>query len=243
MNNEQVKAFRASFINRVTLIQGPPGPGKTLTAALIIGAFAELGKNILLTSGSNAAVDDVAKKLDIEVLRKVARYIADSAEEKVDPSVLARYEDRLFPKKAEKELEQQGYQNPSNTWNSRVKSECMKQLDEEYTIFFMTLHKVGDLTNQMLEQSKKGNYYKPLKPDVTVVEEAAQILEGHMCNALTPMPEHGRLIQIGDHMQLPATCRSIENKANSYDRSQFERLLKNGFLIIPCYMTNTVVYR
>ena len=41
--------------------------------------------------------------------------------------------------------------------------------------------------------------------------------------------EHGRLVQIGDHMQLPATCRSIENKANSYDRSQFERLFKNAF--------------
>ena len=62
MNNEQVKAFLAAFINRITLIQGPPGTGKTLTAALIIGAFAELSKNILLTSGSNAAVDNVAKK-------------------------------------------------------------------------------------------------------------------------------------------------------------------------------------
>ena len=47
-------------------------------------------------------------------------------------------------------------------------------------------------------------------------------------------PKHARLIQIGDHMQLPATCRSIENKANSYDRSQFERLLLNGF--IECIM-------
>ena len=30
-------------------------------------------------------------------------------------------------------------------------------------------------------------------------------------------------------MQLPATCRSIENKANAIDRSQFERLYMSGF--------------
>ena len=101
-----------------------------------------------------------------------------------------------------------------------MKKECMKQLDTEYKIQFMTLHKVGDLVNQMLEQ-QKDPYYKPLKPDVVVVEEAGQILEAHMCNAIAILPEHARLIQIGDHMQLPATCRSIENKANSYDRSQF----------------------
>ena len=64
---------------------------------------------------------------------------------------------------------------------------------------------------------------------LVLVDEAGQILEGHMCCALTPMPEDGKLVQIGDHMQLPATCRSIENKTNSYDRSQFERLFKNAF--------------
>ena len=74
-----MQAIFAAFTNRVTLIQGPPGTGKTLIAALIIGAFAELNKNVLLTSGSNAAIDNVAKRLDSKVLRKVARYIADSA--------------------------------------------------------------------------------------------------------------------------------------------------------------------
>ena len=70
MNKEQVKAFLAAFTNRITLIQGPPGTGKTLTAALIIGAFAELGKNILLTSGSNAAIDNVSRKLDHRSVKK-----------------------------------------------------------------------------------------------------------------------------------------------------------------------------
>ena len=61
MNNEKVKAFLQAFINRITLIQGPPGIGKTATAAWIVDAFAKLDKNILLTSGPNAAIDNVGK--------------------------------------------------------------------------------------------------------------------------------------------------------------------------------------
>ena len=48
-----------------TLIQGPPGTGKTATAAWIVDAFAEIGENIVLTSGSNAAIDNVAKKYTV----------------------------------------------------------------------------------------------------------------------------------------------------------------------------------
>ena len=63
----------------------------------------------------------------------------------------------------------------------------------------------------------KGNNYQTLNPDGVVVEEAGQILEALMYNVVAVTPTHACLIQSGDHMQLPATWRSIENKANSYD--------------------------
>ena len=68
----------------------------------------------------------------------------------------------------------------------------MRQL-EEYKISLMTLHKLGDLANNVREQ-QKDPIHEPLKPDVVVVEEAGQILEAHMCNAIAIMPEHARLI-------------------------------------------------
>ena len=105
MNNQQVKAFMQAFTNRITLIQGPAGTGKTETAAWIIDAFARLDKNILLTSGSNAAIDNVARKLDDKVLRKVARYLADTAEEKADQSVRDLYKDGLYPTQAAKAVD------------------------------------------------------------------------------------------------------------------------------------------
>ena len=61
MNKQQEKAFMQAFTNRLTLIQGPPGTGKTAIAAWIVGALAMLDKKILLTSGPNAAIDNVGK--------------------------------------------------------------------------------------------------------------------------------------------------------------------------------------
>ena len=91
---------------------------------------------------------------------------------------------------------------------------------QDYRIVAMTSHKLGELANNVRTQGKTN--YQPRNPDVVVVEAAHHILEVLMCNVIAVTPKHARLIQIGDHMQLPATWRSIENKANSYDCSQFE---------------------
>ena len=96
MNKQQEKAFMQAFTNRLTLIQGPPGTGKTATAAWIVDSFARHGSKILLTSGPNAAIDDVCAKFDATTMQQLARYIAESAEEKLDPSLHKLYAKRLF---------------------------------------------------------------------------------------------------------------------------------------------------
>ena len=50
----------------------------------------------------------------------------------------------------------------------------------------MTLHKVGDLTNDVRQQQKLPIHKHKL--DVVVVEDSGQILETHMCNAIAIMP-------------------------------------------------------
>jgi hypothetical protein len=73
--------------------------------------------------------------------------------------------------------------------------------------------------------------YQPLlsaiKPEVIVVEEAAEVLEAHIVTALTGATKH--LILIGDHQQLrPGTA--VYRLATHYnlDVSLFERLVRNG---------------
>lgn len=66
-NESQKRAIEASFSSRLSIIWGPPGTGKTKTAAKAIEAHLNASRRVLLVSHSNNAVDealeDVAEHL------------------------------------------------------------------------------------------------------------------------------------------------------------------------------------
>ena len=66
-----------------------------------------------------------------------------------------------------------------------------------------------------------------LKPRITIVEEAAEVLESHIVTSLTSGCQH--LILIGDHQQLRPNP-TVYDLAKTYnlDVSLFERMVKNG---------------
>ena len=66
-----------------------------------------------------------------------------------------------------------------------------------------------------------------LRPRMTIVEEAAEVLESHIVTSLTPGCQH--LILIGDHQQLRPNP-TVYDLAKHYnlDVSLFERMVKNG---------------
>ena len=66
-----------------------------------------------------------------------------------------------------------------------------------------------------------------LRPRITIVEEAAEVLESHIVTSLTPGCQH--LILIGDHQQLRPNPTVFElSKHYNLDVSLFERMVKNG---------------
>jgi len=68
---------------------------------------------------------------------------------------------------------------------------------------------------------------KELRPEIVIVEEAAEVLESHILTALHPRTQH--VILIGDHQQLrPSTAVYRLSKCFNLDVSLFERLIKNG---------------
>jgi len=68
---------------------------------------------------------------------------------------------------------------------------------------------------------------KELRPEIVIVEEAAEVLEAHILTALHPRTQH--LVLIGDHQQLrPGTAVYRLAKHFNLDISLFERLIKNG---------------
>ncbi|CAK0848666.1 unnamed protein product, partial [Prorocentrum cordatum] len=75
--------------------------------------------------------------------------------------------------------------------------------------------------------SKYQQLLKELRPEVVIVEEAAEVLEAHILTALHPRTQH--VILIGDHQQLrPSTAVYRLSKNFHLDVSLFERLIKNG---------------
>lgn len=76
LNDSQVKAIEHAINNRLTLITGPPGTGKTRTIAEMVNLlrFSQPDQKILITSDSNAAVLNASKelkKLGVKVLRHI----------------------------------------------------------------------------------------------------------------------------------------------------------------------------
>ena len=66
-----------------------------------------------------------------------------------------------------------------------------------------------------------------IKPAITIVEEAAEVMEAHIITSLTPGCQH--LILIGDHQQLRPNPTVYDLQINyNFDVSLFERMIKNG---------------
>ncbi|XP_068709592.1 NFX1-type zinc finger-containing protein 1-like [Montipora foliosa] len=71
------------------------------------------------------------------------------------------------------------------------------------------------------------NVLRKIQPAITIVEEAAEVLEAHIITSLTPGCKH--LILIGDHQQLRPDPTVYDLQINfNFDVSLFERMIKNG---------------
>lgn len=57
LNERQQRAVEASLAQKVSYLWGPPGTGKTRTAAAIVHAHVTLGRRVLVVTPSNAAAD------------------------------------------------------------------------------------------------------------------------------------------------------------------------------------------
>ncbi len=64
LNMSQSKALEMAFDNRISIIEGPPGTGKTQTILNIISNAVIKGKTAAVVSNNNSATDNVYEKLD-----------------------------------------------------------------------------------------------------------------------------------------------------------------------------------
>ncbi|WP_256334008.1 MULTISPECIES: AAA domain-containing protein [Burkholderia cepacia complex] len=64
VNESQLKAVEQAFASKISLIEGPPGTGKTQTILNILANILLRGNTVAVLSNNNAAVENVYEKLD-----------------------------------------------------------------------------------------------------------------------------------------------------------------------------------
>lgn len=63
LNESQLEAVEQAFTSQISLIEGPPGTGKTQTILNIVANILLRGKTVAVVSNNNAAVSNVCEKL------------------------------------------------------------------------------------------------------------------------------------------------------------------------------------
>lgn len=76
LDTSQQKAIERALLNKLSLIWGPPGTGKTYTVARLIWELVSTGHRVLATSISNIAVDNMAIKF-LETMPQYSRFFCD----------------------------------------------------------------------------------------------------------------------------------------------------------------------
>jgi len=78
-NISQKRATETAFNNNASIIEGPPGTGKTQTIINIIANAVVAGKSLAIVSNNNSAVDNVQEKLRKEELDFVTAFLGNRA--------------------------------------------------------------------------------------------------------------------------------------------------------------------
>lgn len=186
-------------MNDYTLIQGLPGTGKTSTLAFIARLLATRGKRVLITSYTNAAVDNVVIKLAesgvcaddpshgfSRVVRVGPRHSCHEAARSVHVHDIAANMDAMAYGGMSPQLLQASAHQPSTESLSRVISGARIVCSTVLTVPRSPL-----LVNESF--------------DVVIVDEAGQTSQPAVLGAL--MVAH-KFVLVGDHKQLPPLVSS-----------------------------------
>lgn len=219
LNDSQKEAIRFALASKeIALIHGPPGTGKTHTLIELILQLVRLKLRVLVCGPSNVSVDNIVERL---APRKVP-LVRIGHPARLLPSVLDHSlevltqtsEAAAIVKDVRKEIDDK-QASIRKTRNGRERkaiygdlkelrkefrereSKCVDNLVRESKVVLATLHGAG------------GHQLKNQHFDVVVIDEASQALEAQ---CWVPLLSASKAVLAGDHLQLPPTIKSSDQK-------------------------------
>jgi len=213
LNGSQRLAVQGAASNRLTLVQGPPGSGKTAVAIRILQHWARLSSSsvakggdpspILATSDSNIAVDNLVEGCAGVGLRVVRL----GRPEAIRPELLRYCIDRSG--------------NDGGGRGQMTYKERIRQLKQAQIVCCTCIGSGGDILDAMTF-------------DRVLIDEATQATEAAV---LVPLMRGCRqLVLVGDHCQLPPTVLSTRAEEEGHGVPLFSRMVACG---VPPFMLDT----
>lgn len=229
--DSQLKAIKAALENKLTLVLGPPGTGKTFTLSKIVEQFVlqpgfkQTKNKILLVSESNGAVKNAVlmlKSLGIKAVRSTSfyRFFEEYKNRNTELEEVTTLP-IIFKKIGIDDsnigdvmhYEKMYYESKGKSSEKHKNNKflaLLKETIDQYDVICTTCNSAGD--------SMLSDYNFP----VVIADEAGQITEPSLLIPITLGCKH--LVLVGDHKQLPPFVMANRNKSNGYAISLFERL-------------------
>ncbi len=228
INSSQETALRAALRYCLAQVWGPPGTGKTMTGAAICAAELFLATeensatNVLVTGPNYQAVETLYQDL-LPLLGKLGS------------NCRVRWINRE---------EQSGTAEKSLDYKRIERSE-IEQLRQELknrdgaTIVFSVVHQLFNLAGLPGKNAKKQASEPMLEAfDLVMIDEASQVDVAHAVGALALLATSGRLVLLGDRLQMPPIskieppkgCEFIVGSILDYFHHRFRDLLPSPLL-------------
>jgi DNA replication ATP-dependent helicase Dna2 len=197
LTKRQAQALACSMSHSKTLIQGPPGSGKTFLLALIIRHSLSLGRSVLITAPTHKAIDNLmlAAVKSLEEEQEEESYASGKVDLKTVQAI------KIVGKGKVQNLHKRIMQ--TTTADTRL-----SELTSPYLI------------GATIYQAYKFLQNDKLAFDLVVIDEASQMPLAH---AVPAFLNSSRYVIAGDHRQLPPVFKSSFHPPE-LKKSMFEQL-------------------